>query len=136
MRSGARPAVANFILLHLLLPCDSNACAEDGLPMLSGSQAAAFYPTLCANDYVPDSYRLAGTVEAGLRKCRLVSLPAYLLHQLQSGDERLDPCLAGVIKMLCARIYQIKSNRFICSLIQPLGRLQGTFSYTSSCHRA
>jgi len=49
--------------------------------------AAVFYPTLCAN-YIPDSYRLAGTVEAGLWKCRfgrssdLRSLPTSV------GDER------------------------------------------------
>jgi len=43
--------------------------AEDSLPMPCLCQAAAFYPTLCTNDYVPDSYRLTGTIEAGLRKC-------------------------------------------------------------------
>jgi len=52
--------------------------------MFCGSQAAAFYPTLFANDYVPDSYLLAGTVEAGLRKCRFGGLPAYLFRRLQS----------------------------------------------------
>jgi len=39
--------------------------------MLCGSQTAAFYPTIRANDYVPDSYHLAGTVEAGLLQCCL-----------------------------------------------------------------
>jgi len=56
--------------------------------MLCGSQAAAFYPTLCANDYVPDSYRLAGTVEAGLRKCRFRRSSGLPSSPTSVGDER------------------------------------------------
>jgi len=71
--------------LHRCRLCDANACAQDGLPILCGSQTAAFYPTVCANDLVPDSYRLAGTAEAGLRKCRFGrSSGLYLLRRLQS----------------------------------------------------
>jgi len=54
--------------------------------MLCGSQGAVFYPTLCANDYIPDSYHLTRTVEAGLRKChfgRSSSLPSSLTSAQQ-----------------------------------------------------
>jgi len=56
--------------------------------MLCGSQAAAFYQTLCANDYVPDSYRLAGTVEAGLRKCSFGRSSGLPSSPTSVGDER------------------------------------------------
>jgi len=52
--------------------------------MLWSSQAAAFYPTLCANDYVPDSYRLTGTVEARLWKCCFSRSSGLFFRQLQS----------------------------------------------------
>jgi len=39
--------------------------------VLRSPQAATFNSSFSASDYVPDSYRLVGTVEAGLRKCRL-----------------------------------------------------------------
>jgi len=55
--------------------------------MLCSTHTAAFYPTLCANDYVPDFYHLTGTVEAGTvdyRNAVLVGLLVYLLHRLQS----------------------------------------------------
>jgi len=56
--------------------------------MLCGSQAAAFYPTLCATDHVPDSYRLAGSVEAGLRKCRFGRSSGLPSSPTSVGDER------------------------------------------------
>jgi len=59
---------------------------------------------LCANDYIPDSHRLAGTVEAGLLKCcfgrssGLLSLPtsvaARLIFSLCRTDHILDALIA------------------------------------------
>ena len=52
-------------------PGDANPCAKDGFQVLRSAQAATFNSSFSASDYVPDSYCLAGTVEAGLRKCHL-----------------------------------------------------------------
>jgi len=56
--------------------------------MLCSSQAAAFYPTLRANDYIPDSYRLTGTVDAGLRKCCFGRSSGPPSSPTSVGDER------------------------------------------------
>jgi len=56
--------------------------------MLCGSQAAVFSPTLCANDYVPDSYHLTGTVEAGLRKQRSGQSSGLPCMPTSVGDEQ------------------------------------------------
>jgi len=50
--------------------------------------SAAFYPKVCANDYVPDSYRLAATIEAGLRKCRFGRSSGLPSSPSSVGDER------------------------------------------------
>ena len=56
--------------------------------MLCSPQAATFNSSFSASDYVPNSYCLVGTVEAGLRKCRLgrSSCPPVLASSV--GDER------------------------------------------------
>ena len=45
----------------------AHPCAKDGFQVLRSAQAATFNSSFTASDYVPDSYCLVGTVEAGLR---------------------------------------------------------------------
>jgi len=58
--------------------------------VLCSPQAATFNSSFSASNYVPDSYRLVGTVEAELRKCRLGRSCCLGLPVLKSsvGDER------------------------------------------------
>jgi len=55
--------------------------------MLCSSQAAAFCSALCANDYIPASYRLIGTVEAGLKICRFGQSSSLPSSRTSVGDE-------------------------------------------------
>jgi len=58
--------------------------------VLCSPQAATFNSSFSASNYVPDSYRLVGTVEAELRKCPLGRFCCLGLPVLKSsvGDER------------------------------------------------
>ena len=56
--------------------------------MLRSAQAATFNSSFSASDYVSDSYCLAGTVEAGLRKCRLGRSSCLPVPVSSVGDER------------------------------------------------
>jgi len=47
-----------------------------------------FNPSFSASDYIPDSYCLVGTVEAGLRKCRLGRSSCLPVPASSVGDER------------------------------------------------
>jgi len=51
-------------------------------------QAPTFHSSFSASDYVPDSYCLAGTVEAALGKCRLGRSSCLPVPASSVGDER------------------------------------------------
>ena len=72
-------------------PGDANPCAKDGFQVLRNPQATTFNSSFSDSDYVPDSYCLAGTVEAGLRKCRLGRSPCLFqrLQSVMNGAARL-----------------------------------------------
>jgi len=63
--------VRDLLYFHRCRPGDGNTCAKDGLQLLCSPQAATFNSSFSANNYVPDCYHIVGTVDAGLRKCRL-----------------------------------------------------------------
>ena len=74
-------------LVHRHRPGDANPCAKDGFQVVCSPQAATFHSSFSANEYVPDSYHLVGTVvlsRLDYRNAVLAGLPAYLFRRLQS----------------------------------------------------
>jgi len=88
--------------------------------MLCSPQAATFSSSFSADENVPDSHPLVGTVEAGLRKCRPGRSSCLPVSATPVGDERgstahLRPASLGPHALITFHWPRAQDRRGYCS---------------------